>query len=364
MGRDIYANRDRVSRQDQIRISMLRVLLVVCFLQPVLIFSAYGVENRFLTTGLTRARALAMGSAYHSLEDEFSAGFYNPGAFKLNTTRYERNFKLFFNPLAPVIGLYDYSNYNLDYVEDNKLTFGEALLSVGMFFKGIGITTPVVDMGIGIDEEVIDWSPQNTSSGHVFSVEGLTKCSFHSVFMNVKIAPPVSVGISGTLYSSRANNKTTFKGGYTCGVLLTPNPKMNVGIVYNKIPDVFSKARFSLECIEDETVTSGISYFPDNKTVLSMDLRAVNKENLPTSREIHTGIERRFGERIALRAGYYRKKATKNDILSFGIGILPYWEKISKFSNFVRSDLISYTLIIEENSSTRRWHILSLLLRC
>ena len=82
---------------------MVRVLLMVCFLQSVSIFSGQCEETRFLTTGLTRARALAMGSAYFSIEDDFSAGFYNPGAFKLNTTRRERNFKLYFNPLIPVI---------------------------------------------------------------------------------------------------------------------------------------------------------------------------------------------------------------------------------------------------------------------
>ncbi len=356
MGRNIYENRNRVGRRDQIGMNILLVLLMVCFLPPVWISSAYGMEARFLTTGITRARALAMGSAYHSLEDDFSAGFYNPGAFKLNTTRHERKFKLFFNPLMPIIALYDYSKYNRDFVEDNKLTFGEVLLSSAMLFKGIGFTTPHVDMGIGIEEVVIDWGAQKTSSRHVFSIEELTKYSFHSAFINVKIAPPVSVGISGTLYSSRTNDKNKYGGGYTFGVLLAPNPKMNVGIVYNKLPDAFSKARLSLESIENETVTSGISYYPDNKTVLSIDLRAINKEDLPTSREIHTGIERRFGGRIALRAGYYRKKASKNDVLSFGFGVLPYWEKISKVSNSVRNDLISYTLIIEKNGFKRRWH--------
>ena len=61
---------------------------------------AEAVQHRYLTVGTVRARALAMGGAYHSIEDDFSAGFYNPAAFRVNPTRNERPFRLFFNPNA------------------------------------------------------------------------------------------------------------------------------------------------------------------------------------------------------------------------------------------------------------------------
>lgn len=339
------------------------MLLVTLFFSGLFTSSALAADNHYCTLGTARARAIAMGSAYHSLEDDFSAGFYNPGAFKFNATADERRFRIFFNPVAPMVALYDFSQYDFDFAQDDKLSFGEALLSASLFLKGITFTTPVLDFGLGLGEEVIDYLPSGRYTKRMFSIEGLTRCSFHSAFINVKVAPPVSLGVTGTLYTSRINGKNNLKSGYTFGVLLTPNPKLSVGIVYNQIPDDFSKARMALEDIENGSVTSGISYHPDRKTVFSLDLRTVNKEDQLTSREIHAGFERCLAERIALRAGYYRKKATKNDVFSFGIGILPVWEKISKYSNSTRNDILSYSLIMEESSFKRRWHVVSLLLR-
>ena len=151
--------------------------------------------------------------------------------------------------------------------------------------------------------------------------------------------------------------------GIFTGVMFNPNPKFKVGITYNNLPNELKDARFGLENIEDETITSGVSFYPDKKTVLTMDLRNLNKEEVDTSREIHTGIERTIFDRVALRGGYYRKKSTKDDVVSCGIGILPAWQKITKYTTASRNDLLSYTFILEENGTTRRWHIFSLLLR-
>ena len=197
----------------------------------------------------------------------------------------------------------------------------------------------------------------------MLSFEGLSQRSFNSVFADFKIAPAVSLGFSGTAYSGRENGETKVRNGYAFGVLLTPNPRLNVGIVYNELPKAFADARLGLESIENQTATGGISYRPNDNTVLSIDLRTVNKEDLPTSREIHAGLERRFFERLALRAGYYRQKEMKSDVMSFGIGILPRWERLSKYASTTRNDIMSYTMVVEEMSFTRRWHVLSLLIR-
>ena len=338
------------------RVLYLTFLLFICA------YSAEADNIRFLTSSISRARSLAMGSAYHSLVDDFSAGLYNPAAFRLNNTREERKFRFFFNPAGMSVAFYDYSKYDRDFVEDNKLTASEGLLSASMFLKGAVLTTQLFDCGINLGEEVISDIPLKLGE-RFYSIEGHTYRSYNSAFVNFKIATTVSLGMAGTLYKSRTEEKTTYKGGYTFGVLLNPNPKLNVGIAYNDIPDSLSMARFVLESSEGKTVTGGISYYPDEKTVVSIDLRNLNKEDKHASREIHTGFERLFWQRIALRAGYYRKKLTDNDVYSFGIGILPTWEKISKFANSTRSDIISYTLISEENKFKSRWHVFSLLLR-
>ena len=68
-------------------------------------------------------------------------------------------------------------------------------------------------------------------------------------------------------------------------------------------------------------------------------------------------------EKFALRAGYYRKKSTENDVLSFGVGMLPKREELSKYSTSSRNDTISYTVIFEEDGFKRHWHMFSLLFR-
>lgn len=336
----------------------------ITFLFFICTYSSEANNLRFLTSNISRARSLAMGSAYHSLIDDFSGGLYNPGAFRLNNSRGERKFRFFFNPAGMSVAFYDYSKYDIDFVEDNKLTASEGLLSASMILKGVVFTTQLLDCGINLGEEIIEAGDKPLKFGERFySIERHTHGSYNSAFVNFKIATTVSLGMTGTLYKSRTEGKTSYKGGYTLGVLLNPNPKLNVGIAYNDIPDEFSMARFVLESIEGETVTGGISYYPDEKTVVSIDLRNLNKEDKHASREIHTGLERLFWRRIALRAGYYRKKLTDNDVYSFGIGILPTWEKISKFANSTRSDILSYTIITEENGFKYRWHVFSLLLR-
>ena len=339
----------------------MRALYITLFL-CIFSYTARAEEIRFLTSSFSRARSLAMGSAYHSLIDDFSAGLYNPGAFRLNNTRGNRIYRLFFNPAGMAVAFYDYSKYDLNFIEDKKLTVTEGLLSAALLFKGAVLTTRRLDFGINLGEEII--SDSRLKHGERFySIEGNTYGSFNSAFFNFKIASTVSLGMAGTLYKSRTEGQTTYKGGYTFGVLLNPNPKLNVGIAYNDIPEEFSKARFFLESIEGGTVTGGISYYPDEKTIVSIDLRNLNKEDKLASREIHTGFERIFRERIALRAGYYRKKLANNNVYSIGIGILPTWGKISKFVNSTRSDILSYTLISEENGYKCRWHVFSLLLR-
>ncbi len=343
---------------------VLRKCIGVLFLVMLTAFSASADSTRYFTMGTARARALAMAGAYYSVEDDFSAGFYNPGAFKIHATKNERRIKLFFNPVASLTAFKDYSDYDYDYSRDGELTFEEALVSLSMAIKGLTFTTTYLDFGIGLGEEIIGGSAASMkTAGELLSFEGMNSGAFHSAFVNMKIAPAVSIGLAGTLYSHGFDDSNDLDSGYTFGVQLAPNPKLNVGIVYTEIPEDFENARMGLESVESNSAISGLTYHPDEKTILSFDLRSVNKEDNDTSRQIHMGFERTFYERISFRAGYYREKATDHNIYSAGIGLLPRWEKIKKFSGTTRNDILSYAFILEENSYSRRWHVLSLLLR-
>ncbi len=326
---------------------------------------AVNAENghRFLSTGFSRARALAMGGAYHSVVDDFSSGIYNPGAFKLNATADERKFRLFFNPAGSAVLFNDYADHDRDYARDGELTAAEGLYAASMIFKGIVLEHQFFDLGVNFGEEIIASDSLGINDKRFFSAEGQSLGSFNSAFMNVKIASSVSLGITGTMYRIRDDGETSYYGGYTFGVLMNPNPKLHVGLAYNSIPDEVEGTRFQLESLEGETVTGGVSYYPDENSVISVDVRNLNKEDKNASREIHVGLERCFFDRVALRAGYFRKKQTRHDVYSFGIGILPGWKRISKFVNSSRNDILSYTFILEENGQRLQWHVFSLLLR-
>lgn len=317
-------------------------------------------ERIFLTSGTLRTRALAMGSAYSSLEDDFSSGLYNPAAFRLNAARSERSFRLFFNPIGSAEAFYDYATYDLDYGKDRRLTMEEASLAAAMLIKGAVFTTSAFDAGFVFNEPVIRGDSAAVSGERYFTVEGVTREAFHGAFVNLKIAPTVSLGLTGSLYRRRSGGRNEYRGGYTFGVLLDPTNRLKVGFSYYQIPYDIPEARTNLENIEAGTVSGGVSYYPDTQTVLSMDVRNLNKESKAASLEIHAGAERIIGNRLALRGGYFRKKGTEHDVVSFGAGILPIWEKLHKYRNSTRHDLLSYTFVMEEGDRNRQWHIMSL----
>ena len=166
----------------------MRTLLLTCMLYFIA-FSVGAEENRFLTASITRSRALAMGSACHSLIDDFSAGLYNPGSFKLNNTREEKKFRLFFNPIGMSLAFYDYSKYNRDFEQDDKLSIAEGLLSVSMLLKGAVFTTQLFDFGISLGEEIITDNSSLKHNKRFFSIERYTYSSF---------TRPVNTGSGGS----------------------------------------------------------------------------------------------------------------------------------------------------------------------
>ncbi len=317
-------------------------------------------ERTYLASGTARIRALAMGSAYTAIEDDFSAGLFNPAGFRLNTTRSERRLRLFFNPAGSAAAFYDFDDHDLDYAKDDKLTTSESLYAASMLVKGVGFTAPAVDFGMAFHEPVIRSDSPLATQGHFLSAERMTRESFHAAFMNVKIASTISLGLTGLVFQRRIGDEFDYKGGYIFGVLIDTTSRLKVGLAYHQIPKVLEEPRADLEHIMAGTVSGGVSYYPDLSTTITLDVRNLNKEKTNTSLEIHTGAERIIARRFALRAGYFREKETRRDVLSFGAGILPGWEKLRKFRTTSRNDILSYTFIMEEQTSRRYWHMVSL----
>ncbi len=321
---------------------------------------APAAERMYLASGTARARALAMGSAYSAIEDDFPAGLFNPAGFRMNATRSERRLRLFFNPAGSAAAFSDYTDRDLDYVRDDKLTTSESLLAASMLVKGAGFTTPAVDFGLSLHEPVIRGDLPLATRGRFMSAESMTRESFHAAFMNVKIASTISLGVTGLVFQRRIDDGFDYKSGYIFGVLVDTTSRLKVGLSYHQLPKALGEPRSDLEHIMAGTVSGGVSYYPDLSTTVTLDVRNLNKENTNTSLEIHSGIERVIASRFALRAGYFREKETRRDVVSFGAGILPGWERLKKFRTSSRNDILSYTFIMEESAVRRQWHMVSL----
>ncbi len=317
-------------------------------------------ERAYLASGTARARALAMGSAYSAIEDDFSSALFNPAGFRLNATRSERRLRLFFNPVGSAAAFSDYGDRDLDYAEDGRLTTTESLVAASMLVKGAGFTTSAVDFGLSLHEPVIRGDLPLATRGRFLSAERMSRESFHSAFMNVKIASTTSLGVTGLVFQRRIDEEFDYQGGYIFGVLVDTTSRLKVGLAYHQIPKALGEPRAELEHIMAGTVSGGVSYYPDLSTTLTLDVRNLNKEDTKTSLEIHSGAERVIARRFALRAGYFREKETRRDVVSFGAGILPGWEKLKKFRTTSRNDILSYTFIMEERAARRHWHMVSL----
>ena len=69
--------------------------------------SVYAQQDLYLTLNTNKARPVAMGSAYTSIEDNIVSATYNPAS--LNLYQKEKKFRItfFFNPVTPAVLLHD-----------------------------------------------------------------------------------------------------------------------------------------------------------------------------------------------------------------------------------------------------------------
>ena len=328
-----------------------------------LVMEARADDPVYITSGSLRGRALSMGGAYSSIQDDFSSGLYNPASFRVNASRSERPFRLFFNPVGCAAAFNDFNRYDTEYRPDTELTGDEAFLAASLLLKGFVFTTDIADFGLALNEAIPRSDSALATGGRFISAESLRRESFHSAFVNLKIAPTISLGLSGSLYRSREGDHDEYRSGYSFGVLLEPSPKMEVGLTYFHAPPEFSDARLNLERMDGGTVTGGVSFYPEPGMILSVDVRNLNREEQAASLEIHYGAEYTIGNRLALRSGYFRKKDTENDVFSLGAGILPVWGRVAKYRNSARSDILTYAFVRETGVSGSNWHLLTLLWR-
>jgi hypothetical protein len=278
-------------------------------------------------------------------------------------------FRLYVQPLAPLIAARDLCELDTRWKRDDRLTVQESLLALALLLKGATFSTPTLGIGVLGFEESVNHRP----SRRFFDFRSAVATYWNVLAVNVRLADTVSLGGSAALchrWDEQANR--VLGDAYSFGVLLKPDPRMNVGLTYFDLSRDVADSRSHLERIGDQTVNAGFSYYPDDKTVLCLDLRNLNDEEREAAREIHLGVERIVLNYCALRIGYFRRKLSNpaDHVFTTGIGIARSEHMLARGRPASRLEVLSYAFIREEctapggpRQGSQNWHALSVLLR-
>lgn len=317
-------------------------------------------ERYFVTLSTTKVRPLALGGAFMAVKDGLPAFNYNPAAFELYS--FEKKFRLTFhlNPILPVVALADYQTL----IKDGKFGLVDFLTCLGLLFKSITISTEFFDTGfLFYDESLRHFS--RFKSGKIFDCSGFLDNNSSVFLFKLKLARRVQIGATGGIFLAKDRGKRRWGWGSSYGVLLQPSERLNVGVVYFDLPQKLGDFRTNLERLEDETINIGTACKLDQNTTFTLDVRNLTEEYKKASREVHLGFERIFFSHLALRAGYYRKKISKSEVFSFGVGILDNNRFTSLENQFAHPNyFLNYSFILEKSpQGDRQWHFLSLIFR-
>ncbi|MFQ5770327.1 MAG: hypothetical protein ACE5HX_07310, partial [bacterium] len=102
------------------------ILILVHLPLPIL-----GQNHRFFTLSNVKARPLAMGGAFTSIEDDLAAINFNPAAYLLNKKNDSRPVTIFLNPVSPFIAAFQ----NKDLYTGSGSKFDDILMSLSLLLK-------------------------------------------------------------------------------------------------------------------------------------------------------------------------------------------------------------------------------------
>ena len=335
-------------------------LILILLLIPYLVFCQ---NDRFITISNVKARPLAMGGAFTSIEDDLAAINYNPAAFNLYRANKSHRITFFLNPIGTVIGAIENSNiYN-----SGGFNFDDFLLSLGLLVKSVFMSLNSFEVGFLLGEQGLNL-PKLFLNEKVFEVSGFQQNHSHSVIGRLKLADKVSLGGSASLiYGSTIDDPfNTFSAlGVSYGILLKPERGLTIGVSFINLPDSLHQFRMPLERFVDESVNIGVSYRLFSSTLFSLDVRNLGEEQQKVVREFHFGIEQVFLSQIAIRAGFYFKKDKGDHVISWGVGLLDgniFVDPDNALNH--KNFYFNYSFVYENTKLIdNRWHFLSLLIR-
>lgn len=335
--------------------------MIAIVLSLILPMDILGQNDRYFTLSNVRARPLAMGGAFTSIEDDLAAVHFNPAAYDLYADEKSHRVTFFINPIGPFVGgvendkLYDGSGTTID----------NLLLSLSLLLKSISISIHSLEIGVLLGEEGLNL-PASFRDEKLFGVSGFQQNHFHSIVARIKLAKKISLGgAANFLFGSTKNDpfERHSELGISYGILLKPEKGLNIGVSFINLPDSLNQYRVPMERIVDESVNIGVSYRLFSGTLFSIDVRNLGEEQQEVVREIHVGVEQVLLSQFAIRAGYYKKNEGEH-VFSWGLGILDgnkFFGDENKFNH--RNFYLNYSFVYESSPINTRWHFLSFNIR-
>ncbi len=334
-------------------------LLSVLFFLPGL---GQGQGTQFFTLSTVKARPLAMGGAFTSVEDDLAAIQFNPAAFQLYSFPKKGRFTFFLNPVSPFAG----AAKRDDLFSGKGDRFDDVLLSLSLLLKAVSFSMNNLTFGLLLGEQGLNL-PASAVSDEVFRAKGFRQNHAHSFVARVALADKVSIGgVAHFLYGSKSGNPddTHTDVAISYGILLKPEKGLNIGVSFINLPDSLEAFRLPVERFVDESVNVGISYRPVAGTLFSLDVRNLGEEQNLAVREFHFGLEQVLFGHIAVRGGIFRRNNDDN-VFSVGIGLFDGNALHGFEDHFAHREFFLNYAFVYENTDLldNRWHLLSFYLR-
>lgn len=322
--------------------------------------TAFSQQDYFFTLSTIKARSLAMGGAYTSIEDDIVSASYNPATLSLYEYPKDYRFTLFMNPIAPTTIYYERFQNDQQKKQDNS----EWHKTASLLLKSLVFTGRSIDVALILNEQLLD-EQFLFNQKKFFQNCDLWDNSYHTLVTRIKLADRVSLGVSGSYYRKQVGEESQHGVGFSYGILMKPSAKLNFGLAFVDFPKNMPEIRVPLERLADQTMNIGISYKPTPSTKLSCDLRNLTEEDRKGVREAHLGFEQKIFSILALRGGYFQERFADIRTFSAGIGLLDSNILFSNDNRFNHSQfMLNYSFIYQKNKSQIfNWHIVSLLIR-
>jgi len=327
--------------------------------------SAIGYELVAFSTA--KARPIALGGAYFSVEDELFSAVWNPASFGAPGFVRNADVRGFLMPVTSALALGTLATRSSEWQRDDRLTESEAIIGTLRGVKGFALSWHTWTVGFVNTDEPLRRRPVERPRWPAWN--GIAAGTY-TVAAAFKLAPEVVLGAS-VAREMRRDTLTVEGWSGSFGVLLRPRKSVNVGLAYVLRPAGIVGLADELERVDAGTINGGVSWYPWRGAVWSLDLRNLdNSDDRFGFAEVHVGIEQTILGLVSVRAGWYRVKEDGAMVYSGGVGIKPPWRAPNAERPGRLTDLLAYTLVWQNPGRDRgpdphvigdsAWHMLAL----